>query len=77
MLFTGLRPGMRTMVECRGKRTLTEVTVATGISAPRLSELERGMRLPTTDEAQVLEAYYSGTLRHVVVPVIDGGRQNG
>jgi len=50
--------------------TLTSVSIATGVSAPHLSEIERGLRLPSFLETRRLETFYEGRIQHVVVPVI-------
>ena len=50
--------------------TLTKVSIATGISAPHLSEIERGLRLPTPLECAALEAYYQARLCYQLVPYL-------
>jgi transcriptional regulator with XRE-family HTH domain len=40
------------------KETLHQVAVGTNIDSPLLSKIERGERLPTTDQLKKLSAYY-------------------
>ena len=57
-------------IRCARGLTLTQVSIATGVSAPHLSEIERGLRLPSFVERRRLEVFYEGTIQHVVVPII-------
>ncbi len=60
----------RTMRALRGTRRLADVAAATGVSAPHLSEIERGRRLPTASERSALEAFYGGRIEYPMEPVI-------
>lgn len=53
-----------TLRDRRGKfkLTLAEVTAQTGISAPVLSQMENGQRLPSDEEARLLASLYNVTL---------------
>lgn len=66
----------RPLAVARGGATLTSVYVSTGVKAPRMSEIERGLRMPTDAERGAIERHYGGRLVHIIVPVIveDEGR---
>jgi len=61
---------VKTLTECRGERTVTQVAIATGIPGPTISLIERGLLLPTREQVAALQAFYGGALYHVVVPVV-------
>ena len=47
-----------TLRETRGKRTMKQISQATGIPMPYLSDLERGARLPKDEWVARLESAY-------------------
>lgn len=63
-----------TLIEARGSRRLTHVAHQLDISPPHLSEIERGVRLPTGEELAALEELYGGRVTYRLVPCVDRTR---
>jgi transcriptional regulator with XRE-family HTH domain len=51
--------------------TLEDIYKGTGISIPHISEIERGVRVPTESQLERLEFLYGMKIKFVMIPYID------